>query len=202
VKRVYLIAALCLMPACARAQVTVNPAALAQLAGIMAPTPPVVAPPARKLVHRIVHRAVVVVKPPAPKALPPAPPVQPVVAKPVPPPVAVTPPPPIPVVVKPVLPKPVVLAFGAGSAALPGGAAAALQPFCAAHGTTLIIDAYAPPDPADPSAAMRLSLSRAFALRDALAACGVPAAQIIPRADGATGNNLETARVFISGADK
>ncbi len=190
------------MPACARAQVSVNPAALEQLAGVFSPPPAVVAAPARKLVHHVVHRAVVVVKPQAPKVVTPVPPVQPVVAKPVAPAVPPTTAPPIPVVVKPVLPKPLVLAFGTGSSALPGDAAGALQPFCAAHGATLIIDAYAPPDPADPSAAMRLSLSRAFALRDALAACGVPAAQIIPRADGATGNNLETARVFISGAAK
>jgi hypothetical protein len=92
-----------------------------------------------------------------------------------------------------------VIGFASGSAALPASAAGALKPFCAARGQTLVIDAYAPGDPSDPSAAMRLSMSRAFALRDALAACGVPGAAIIPRADGAAGPNLQTARVFISG---
>jgi hypothetical protein len=195
VKWVFLIAVICLTPAFARAQVTVNHAALVQLAGLdVAPSPvaPVVRKPVRPVAHRAVHKAApvaaVAVMPAPVKPVPPAAPAPvPVVAKPV------IPPP------KPVLPPPLVVNFSAGSAALPGTMAAALKPFCAAPGATAIIDAYAPPDPADPSAAMRLSLSRAFALRDALAACGVPAARIIPRADGATGKNLETARIFISG---
>ncbi len=206
-----LIVALCLTPAVARAQVTVNPAALQQLAGFVVAPPPAALPPAiRHVVHKIRPRpAVVMIKPP-PVAVPPAAAPKPVVSKPVVPPAPpVAAPPPLPVIAKPViplpppkpaLPAPLVVAFSSGSAALPGNAGAGLKPFCAAKGDTLIIDAYAPGDPSDPSAAMRLSMSRAFALRDALAACGVPGAQIIPRADGATGKDLETARVFISGA--
>jgi len=221
VKWVALIVALSLVPVAARAQVTVNPAALQQLAGFVVAPPPAPAPPVvRHVVHRAAHKirpraAVVMVKPPAavapkpvvfkpvvpaaPAVVTPAP--VPVVAKPVVPPAApLAAPAPVPVIAKPVLPAPLVVTFPAGSAALPGNAGAALQPFCAAKGATLIIDAYASGDPSDPSAAMRLSMSRAFALRQALTACGVPGANIIPRADGAMGNNLESARVFISGA--
>jgi hypothetical protein len=209
VKPIILFVALCLMPAAARAQVTVNPAALQQLAGFVVSPPRPAAPVVPHMVHRTAHKirpraAIVMIKPPAtlaPKpvafkpAVSPAPVVSrapapvPVVAKPVPP------PPP-----KPALPAPLVVAFASGSAALPGDASAALKPFCAAKGATLIIDAYAPGDPSDPSAAMRLSMSRAFALRQALTACGVPGAQIIPRADGAAGQNLESAKIFVSGA--
>jgi len=149
--------------------------------------PPAVAP------KPVVFKPVV----PAAPAVAPAP--MPVVAKPVVPAAPAVAPVPVPVIAKPVLPAPLIVTFSTGSAALPGGAGAGLKPFCAAKGSTLIIDAYAPGDPSDPSAAMRLSMSRAFALRQALTACGVPGAQIIPRADGASGNNLETARVFISG---
>jgi len=197
------------MPALARAQVTVNQAALQQLAGFVVAVPP----PAPVVIPHVVHRAahirpraaVVMIKPPAVPA-PPAVTPKPVVFKPVVPPAPpVIAPTPVPVIAKPgappeqKLPQPLVVNFSSGSAALPGAAGAALQPFCAAKGATLIIDAYAPADPSDPSAAMRLSLNRAFALRQALTACGVPGAQIIPRADGAAGTNLESARVFISG---
>jgi len=220
VKWVFAIVAIVFVPAVARAQVTVNPAALQQLAGFVIPASPALPPVVHHVAHRVAHKirpraAVVMVKPPedvlvAPKmpVTPPGPPVVPVVAKPVRPPAPAVTPVPVPVIAKPVvppppvqkLPVPLVVSFAAGSASLPGNEGAGLKPFCAAKGATLIIDAYAPGDPSDPSAAMRLSMSRAFALRQALTACGVPGANIIPRADGATGANLETARVFISGA--
>jgi hypothetical protein len=60
-----------------------------------------------------------------------------------------------------------------------------LKPFCAHSGGLITIDAYAPADPADPSSAARLSMSRAFAIRDALAACGIASSNILPRANGA-----------------
>jgi hypothetical protein len=119
------------------------------------------------------------------------------VAKPLPPaPVAATvrvAPPPLPAAKAPAAPKaapalpPPPLAasliFAAGSSGLPANAAAALKPFC--KSTELInIAARAPGDPSDPSIAMRLSLARALAVRDALAACGVPAQNILPRALG------------------
>jgi hypothetical protein len=48
------------------------------------------------------------------------------------------------------------------------------------------------------SAPMRNSLTRAFAVRDALTACGVPAAHIIPKADGpVAGRNPDTAVVSL-----
>jgi len=195
------------MPASARAQVYVNQAALEQLAGFTVPAPsappPAPKPAVRHVAHRVVRKmapqSAVAMVPPAPKVVVPVKPVAPGPVTPA----------PVPVVAKPVipvappvqkLPGPLVIGFAAGSADLPANAAAGLKPFCTAHGQTLIIDAYAPGDPSDPSAAMRLSMSRAFALRNALAACGVPGAQIIPRADGATGPNLQAARVFISGA--
>jgi hypothetical protein len=200
VKWVFLIVVLSLMPAVARAQVFVNQEALVQLAGFSVPaahTAPAQKPSARRVAHRLTHRfaprPAIAMTSPAPKLVPPAKPVTPapvpVVAKPV-----IPAPPP-----KPVLPGPLVIGFATGSASLPASAAGALKPFCTARGQTLVIDAYAPGDPNDPSAAMRLSMSRAFALRDALAACGVPGGAIIPRADGATGPNVQTARVSISG---
>jgi hypothetical protein len=84
------------------------------------------------------------------------------------------------------------LKFAAGSAALPATAAAALKPFCTAPGM-IGINARAPNDPADPSAAMRLSLTRAMALRSALIACGVPSSSIVPRALGAVPGQDEDA---------
>jgi outer membrane protein OmpA-like peptidoglycan-associated protein len=95
----------------------------------------------------------------------------------------------------------IVLDFAPGGADLPATAASSLQPVCKRAGPEGIvaIDAYAPADPGDPSAAMRLSLNRAFAVRDALTACGVAAAHIIPRADGAAGGDTGIARVSLSG---
>jgi len=213
VKRVFAIVAIVFVPAVARAQVTVNPAALQQLAGFVIPASPALPPVVHHVAHRVAHKirpraAVVMAKPPAAPPAAAAPSPKPVVFKPVVPPPPPVSPAPVPVIAKPVVPPPpkpafpapLVVSFAAGSASLPANAGAGLKPFCAAKGNTLIIDAYAPGDPSDPSAAMRLSMSRAFALRQALTACGVPGANIIPRADGATGANLETARVFISGA--
>jgi hypothetical protein len=178
---------LCCVPAAVRAQVTVNPAALLQLAGI-APAPlPVAAP--LPVVHHALHRrpphlvpepALAIIRPATQPAPPPA---QQIVAKPAPPPP------------KPATLAPVVISFAPAAAGLPANAAELLKPYCAGQ-ETAVIDAYAPADSADPSAAMRLSLSRAFALRDALLACGVPAGRIIPRADGAAGGgNTAIARL-------
>jgi hypothetical protein len=38
---------------------------------------------------------------------------------------------------------------------------------------------------------MRLSMARAFAVRDALTACGLPSIRIIPRADGSVAGQDE-----------
>jgi hypothetical protein len=166
-----------------RAQVIINQEALNQLAGI--PPPVITAPPAiRQTPHKITYRHVpprhvaepLVAAKPAPAPLPQAkPPVQPVAAKP-----AAPPAPP-----KPQPPPSAVILFAAGAAGLPGNSAAALKPFCAHSGGLITIDAYAPADPADPSSAARLSMSRAFAIRDALAACGIASSNILPRANGA-----------------
>ena len=64
-------------------------------------------------------------------------------------------------------------------------------------GSPITIDAYAAADPSDPSAAPRLSMARAFALRDALMACGIPSDSIIPRADG-VGKNPDVAQISAS----
>lgn len=175
----------------ARAQVIINQAALNQLAGI--PPPVITAPPAiRQTPHRITYRhapprheseshiagAPITAKPTAkPTPMPAAPPpkIQPVVAKP-------AAPPPIP---KPQPPPTAVIDFAAGGADLPGNSATLLKPFCAHSGGLVTIDAYAPADPADPSSAARLSMSRAFAIRAALAACGIASSNILPRANGA-----------------
>ncbi len=170
------------LPAIAHAQVVVNQAALQQLAGITA-APAAVAPPAPPPVihhavrHWVVVRRTVTVAVVKPKAM-----VVPVVAKPVVP----TPAPP-----KPPAPLPVLaLRFASGDANLPAGAAAALKPFCAATGL-VVINALAPGDPSDMSGAMRLSMARAFAVRDALTACGVPSTRIIPRAMGSVAGQDE-----------
>ncbi len=174
-----------LLPSLAQAQVTVNPAALAQLAGIAPPPPAQVVAPVAPPVHRHVvhhHRLEMAVVKPAPvaKAIP-------VVAKPAPVAAAVAVPP-APSLAAPA-PKPVApphaltVDFAPGSAALPAGTGAALKPFCESGGV-ISIDARAPADPNDPSVAMRLSLARAFALRDALTSCGVPSQNILPRALG------------------
>ena len=187
------------------AQVTINQAALDQLAGI----PPVVitAPPAlRQAPRRVTYRPVVhhhvtekptilasssMPKPVAlPKAAPAGPIAQQVVAKP-----AIPLPAPKPVAP----PANVEIVFAAGAADLPPGTSAELKAFCAkpAPSGFITIDAYAAADPNDPSVAPRLSLSRAFALRDALVACGVPSASIIPRADG-VGKNPDIAQVSVA----
>lgn len=202
-KPVYIAVLLSLLPLAARAQVVINQAALEQLAGVkpVAAIPvaaPVVARPRPRPVKHIIPRVkpvVAVLAPVAAKpapATPPAPapapvPVQPVVAKPPPP---------------PKLPpaSPVTIAFAAGDTDLPAGATAALQPICsrAGAGGLVMIDAYAAADGTDISAPMRKSLTRAFAVRDALTACGVPAAHIIPKADGAVaGKNPDAAVVSL-----
>jgi hypothetical protein len=165
---------LCLLPALgaavpARAQVLINPAALVQLAGV-APQAATASPP-RPATHRSIRRI----------ARRPTPPVVAAVARSAPPaptPVVARPPP------KPVVIAPVALRFAAGSAALPGNAAAALRQICTQSGGFVAVDATAPGDPSDPSVAMRLSLARALAVRDALTACGIPGTRILPRALG------------------
>jgi outer membrane protein OmpA-like peptidoglycan-associated protein len=165
-------------------QVFVNQAALAQLAGAAAPEAPAPAskPVAHKMAHRMVKPAMAVPKAPVVVAVP-------VVAK------------PAAVLVKPAALPPVVLRFAAGSADLAPNAAAALQPVCgrAKAGGVVAVDAYAPGSASDPSVAMRLSLSRALAVRDALAACGVPAGRIVPRADGdVAGKDTGAAQVSVT----
>jgi hypothetical protein len=183
-----LLAALILCPVVAAAQVTMHPAALAQLAGI----------PAHPVHHRHHHRihvakikilapTLVVARPPA--VLPPPPhPAPPPPARPA---AAASPPPPPP----PPPPAPLTLAFAPGSAALPANAAGALKPFCKTAGV-IGISARAPGDPSDPSVAMRLSLARALAVRDALTACGVPAQNILPRALGSVPGQNEDETVL------
>ena len=187
-----------LLPSLAAAQVKVDPAALAQLAGIAPARPAAVAaakpvsPPPRRVIHAVKPAPL---KPLAPPAAPaPAKPIsakptpaEPTPAKPMPakPAVAVPPAPalgtqaPAPVAT----PQALVVAFAPGSATLPAGTTAALKPFCETRGV-IGIDARAPADPSDPSLAMRLSLARALALRDALTSCGVASQNILPRALG------------------
>jgi len=224
VKPFFVLLVLLLLPAGARAQVIINQAALQQLAGgtvAAAPAPVVKKVALRPVVHH--RRLVAHVVPAVVKLLPPPPAPPPVVAKAPVPVVAV------PVVAAPVLPKvfsllvpqkphvatavvkplapvvaapgSVVLRFAAGDDSLPGGAQAALAPICqqAAMANLVVIDAFAPPSGGDPSGPMRESLSRALAVKDALTSCGVPAAKIIPRADGTTGSDLSTARVTLAG---
>ena len=194
-----LIVTFVLCPALAVAQVSINPAALEQLAGI-APASPVVTAPARvQPAHRVVHRHVVAAAQSLP--LPPAPPgtfpcagsgrgthrtaagrkarcasdtprTQP-----------------------PPLPGPATLIFAAGSSALPPNAAAAIKPFCNVN-RTIAIEAHAPGDPSDPSIAMRLSLARAMAIRDALTACGVASQNILPEALGSVPGQNEDQTVL------
>lgn len=81
--------------------------------------------------------------------------------------------------------------FAPGSADLPAGAEAALKPFCTTPYRIPVL-ARAPADPANPFSAMKLSMQRAFAVRDALIACGVDAQNIVPQADASaqgTGSN-------------
>ncbi len=211
-KPVFFALALFFPPIAASAQVMINQAALDQLAGI--PPVTVTAPPEiRQAPSRVTYRPVVhkhvVVKPattvlassraipktpvappvtPAPQTVPAAPQAQPAVAR--------------PVIPKPALPKAparAAVTFAAGGSDLPPGIIAQLKPFCTdtAPSGPITIDAYAAADPSDPSAAPRLSMARAFALRDALMACGIPSASIVARADGA-GKNPNVAQ--ISGA--
>ena len=184
-----------LSPSLAAAQVTVDPAALAQLAGIAPARPaPVAAPkPPVQLAPHEARRVIRSVKPAPVKPLPTIP--ASTAAKPVAPtPVVAVPPgqvvavPPAPVLgahaPQPVAaPQALVVDFPPGSASLPAGTGAALKPFCESHGV-IGIDARAPADPSDPSVAMRLSLARALALRDALTSCGVASQNILPRALG------------------
>jgi hypothetical protein len=206
VKRFFFALWFCALPAFGQAQVIVHQAALDQLAGLapVAAVPvvvPVVQPRHRKIFRAVSH-AVVAVKPasaPAvivPVVVKPAPAAPFVPAPPVSPPATVAVARPAPAL--PAAPGAVVLRFAGGDDSLPGDAAAALRPVCAAakSGSFVAVDAYAPADKTDPSAAMRLSLSRAFAVRDALAACGVPPSHIIPRADGAAGDPA-TARISL-----
>ncbi len=157
----------------APAQVIFHPDALQQLRGIAPAVTPVamqvVAPKLHHLHHKPVALAVTKPKQVA---------VVPVVAKPV-----------VPVIAKPAPPAPpanITLDFADGAATLPANATSALKPFCSWSGT-ITINAHAAADPSNPSSAMRLSMERAFAIRDALTACGVPGAKILPVAAGAAG---------------
>ncbi len=164
------------LPACAAAQVTINPAALQQLAGIAAPPPAIAAPvpapkhhfPAAKPVQKPI--VAVAARTPAPPPAPAA------VAAPL------VPSPPKPPA--PIAPAPIAIIFAPGSSALPAGAAAALAPFCKTS-LVLSVAGHAPADAANASVPMRLSMDRAMAVRDALTACGVPPQNILPRALGA-----------------
>ena len=203
-KPIYLALLVTLAPALASAQVIIHQDALQQLAGIVPSVPAervsaqVVLPVAHVVrKHLMPKPTMVVAKPPvvppvtAPLLLPTAPPTAPPAG----PPVAAI-----------VALAPVRVGFAPGSADLPAGAPAALKPLCqqAGAGGLVAVDAYAAPDASDLSAPMRLSLSRAMALRDALVACGVPPSHIIPRADGAVaGHGPDVAIVGLgAGASK
>lgn len=193
------------MPA-ASAQVIVNQAALDQLAGIppaVISAPPEIRQSPRKITYRpVMHRHVAA---PATSTV--------LASSRVPSELSVTPKPAPPqpqlVVVKPVLPKPAApkpappasaeVTFAAGASDLPPGIIAELKPFCTSQAPAgpITVDAYAAADPSDPSAAPRLSMARAFALRDALMACGIPSASIIPRANGA-GKNPDIANISVA----
>ncbi len=173
--------ALLLLPAVGRAQVYVNQAALDQLAGIETPVMVPVAPqpaPARRVVYR--PHVKPVVKPVAPVQVASAAVVPKVVApvKPVAPTAPV-----VPAVVRPAYKGPVTIKFQPGSDALPPGAAALLVGVCGLT-VPVTVDARAADDAADPSAALRLSLARALAVKTALTGCGVPATRVLPRALG------------------
>jgi hypothetical protein len=194
VKHVLLLAGLVILAApCADAQVTVNAAALQQLAGIApAPAPAPAAAPAPAPAPHIAHH----------HQSPPQAPAKPALPVPVPAVAKVTAPPPAPPAAVPVAPKPLApvrLTFAPGSDDLPPNAAAALKPFCH-EGGMISIDAHAPANPADASAAMRLSLYRALAVKNALAACGVPAQNIVPRAMGATPGQANDQTIVAAGA--
>lgn len=197
-----------LAPGFGLAQVVVNQAALRQLAGIAAPPPvqAVAQPPTRVAAHVAApahhrvpakHEQVAVAAPKPPQAKnPPAP--GPAAAH------VVAPIAPKPVASKPVPPRQappaasVALVFGAGSATLPANAGTVLKPYCTSP-DNIVVNARAPADPSDPSAAMRLSLSRAMAVQGALTACGVPPQHILPRALGAVPGQNED-ETMIGGA--
>jgi hypothetical protein len=211
VKFLLLILAASLMPGAAIAQVSVNPAALMQLAGVPVPHPasvPETVPKAdhvafvRHWRHVAANATKLKVAGNATKVKKPLPPVVvPVVARPAP--VAPKTPAVVPVVAKPATapaapklvtapvapkptppPAPVDIAFATGSATLPAGAEARLAPFCKISGP-IVINARAPADPDDNSQSMRLSLARALAVRASLSACGVASPDLLPRALGA-----------------
>ncbi|WP_297366849.1 OmpA family protein [Acidocella sp.] len=188
-----------LLPGAARAQaalntavlntVALNPAALAQLAGQPpAPPPrPAAAPP-----HIMAHRPAARPKTARPAAMgvKAAPAAQPPAARPL------AAPAPAPTSFLP--PQPLRLSFAPQSAALPDSAAQALAPYCQAK-VRLTISAHAPLTGSAPSAAMRLSLARAQAVQAALEACGVPAANIIPRALGPAPTPADDDTVSVGG---
>ncbi len=189
----------------AQAQVTVNAAALQQLAGVPPAPPPVATPkptPMAPAPHIVQHHhtapAPVAAKPaalsppPLPQGAPPLPQnAAPATLK------AAPPPPATPAQVVKAL-APVHLSFAPGSADLPANAGSALRPFCH-EGGMISIDAHAPPNPTDPSAAMRLSLSRALAVKAVLAACGVPVQNIVPRAMGAAPGHADDQTIVAAG---
>ncbi|MDR3505623.1 MAG: OmpA family protein [Acidocella sp.] len=198
-KRILLLAGLsALVAPCAQAQVAVNAAALQQLAGAPPPAPkptPTAAAPVPHVVHHH-HAAPAVVAakpapPPLPQAAPALPQAAPATLK------AAPPPPSVPTEVLKAL-APVRINFAPGSADLPASAANALRPFCH-EGGMVSIDAHAPANPSDPSAAMRLSLSRALAVKAVLAACGVPVQNIVPRAAGATPGHADDQTIVAAG---
>jgi outer membrane protein OmpA-like peptidoglycan-associated protein len=186
-----------LLPGAARAQaavnpVALNPAALAQLAGQPpAPPPSPASAPPHIMVPRpaprpkAVRPAAMGVKA-APAAKPTAAPAAHPLAAPAPAPTSLLP------------PQPLRLSFAPQSAALPDSAAQALAPYCQAK-VRLTISAHAPLTGSAPSAAMRLSLARAQAVQAALEACGVPAANIIPRALGPAPTPADDDTVSVGG---
>lgn len=188
---------LALAAPCAQAQVAVNAAALQQLAGAPpAPPPtPVAAAPVPHIVHHHHTAPMAMAAKPAPPPLPQAAPVFP---QPAPATLKAAPPPPsVPTEVLKAL-APVRLSFAPGSAVLPASAATALRPFCH-QGGMISIDAHAPANPTDPSSAMRLSLSRAQAVKAVLAACGAPVQNIVPRAMGATPGHTDDQTIVAAG---
>ncbi|MGE4481799.1 hypothetical protein [Acidocella sp.] len=179
-----------LIPAWANAQVSVNPAALQQLRGLppaasaSALQPVTAKPPAPAHEQPAAHKHPKPHHPakpanPAPLPLPPPSPDSPAVSQPPSPPSAK------PVEHKPSAPPVARLAFAPGSSALPADATSILKPFCSPDARVPILTRV-PADSTDASGSMRLAMARAFALRDALIACGVKPQNIIPRAIGGT----------------
>lgn len=103
-------------------------------------------------------------------------------------------------------PQTAVVSFAQGQSTLAAPATQALSALAhtAANSpnATVNVLAYAPADPADPSAARRISLERALAIRTALMAGGVPSARIYLRALGSTGTTTpDHADVTVMGAN-